>query len=161
MTTKASSSAPSNGRSQQGIETATFHILTPYPGTRSARPDGGRRAHHLRRLGPVRHAPRRLPPGPDDAPKRWRPATGGPIAISTAGARSSQGAWTKPTCPGRLRHLAYAGGWKKFEPLWDLVIRLKRVSDFLPLLETVLAGKQSPNRNSLDSEGVFTRNSLE
>jgi len=40
----------------------------------------------------------------------------------------------------RTRHLAYAGGWKKFEPLWDWVIRAKRVTNFLPLLESVLAG---------------------
>jgi hypothetical protein len=39
-----------------------------------------------------------------------------------------------------LRHLAYAVGWKKFEPLWDLVIHAKRVTQFLPLLETLLAG---------------------
>ena len=25
-----------------------------------------------------------------------------------------------------LRHLAYAAGWKKFEPLWDVVIRARR-----------------------------------
>ena len=37
-----------------------------------------------------------------------------------------------------LRHLAYAGGWKKFEPLWDFVIRIKRISSFLPLLEGIL-----------------------
>jgi len=40
----------------------------------------------------------------------------------------------------RLRHLAYAGGWKKFEPLWDVVIRAGQVSRFLPLLERVLDG---------------------
>jgi hypothetical protein len=51
-----------------------------------------------------------------------------------------QGAWTKPDWAGKIRHLAYAGGWKKFEPLWDWVIRLHRVSNFLPLLESVLEG---------------------
>jgi hypothetical protein len=40
----------------------------------------------------------------------------------------------------QLRHIAYAGGWKKFEPLWDAVIRAKRVSRALPLLENILAG---------------------
>jgi hypothetical protein len=40
----------------------------------------------------------------------------------------------------RLRHLAYAGGWKKFEPWWDWVIRLQQVAQFRPLLETLLAG---------------------
>jgi hypothetical protein len=36
--------------------------------------------------------------------------------------------------------VAYTGAWKKFEPLWDWVIRAKRVSRMLPLLEAVLAG---------------------
>jgi hypothetical protein len=40
----------------------------------------------------------------------------------------------------QLRHLAYAGGWKKFEPMWDWVIRAKRVANLLPVLESVLAG---------------------
>ena len=51
-----------------------------------------------------------------------------------------QAARSKPDMAGRLRHLAYAGGWKKFEPMWDWVIRLKRVTSFLPLLESILAG---------------------
>ena len=37
-----------------------------------------------------------------------------------------RGAAAKPSWLGRLRHVAYAGGWKKMEPLWDLVIRAKR-----------------------------------
>jgi hypothetical protein len=37
-----------------------------------------------------------------------------------------------------LRHLAYAVGWKKLEPLWDLLIRLRQVGRALPLLEKVL-----------------------
>jgi len=49
-----------------------------------------------------------------------------------------QGAWKKPEIVDKLRHLAYAGGWKKFEPLWDIAIKLKRVTNFLPLLEGVL-----------------------
>jgi hypothetical protein len=40
----------------------------------------------------------------------------------------------------QLRHLAYSGGWKKFEPMWDWVIRAKRVTQLLPVLESVLAG---------------------
>jgi hypothetical protein len=41
----------------------------------------------------------------------------------------------------RLRHVAYVSGWKKFEPLWDWVIRAKRVGSFLPLLEMILSGE--------------------
>jgi hypothetical protein len=49
-----------------------------------------------------------------------------------------RGAATKPEWRGRLRHFAYAAGWKKFEPLWDFVIRARRVAQMLPVLETVL-----------------------
>jgi hypothetical protein len=38
-----------------------------------------------------------------------------------------------------LRHLAYAAGWKKFEPLWDLVIRARRTGLMLPVLECILS----------------------
>ena len=37
-----------------------------------------------------------------------------------------------------MRHFAYAAGWKKFEPLWDWLIRTRRVFHALPLLESVL-----------------------
>jgi hypothetical protein len=50
-----------------------------------------------------------------------------------------RGAATKPIVRDRLRHLAYAGGWKKFEPLWDMLIRSRQVTRALPLLESLLA----------------------
>ncbi len=134
---------------EQGIETATFHILTPYPGTAlyDRLQAQGRITSRNWDLYDTRHVvfqPRRMTPEALEAGYwqayrdfyRWS-------AIF-------QGAWTKPDLPGRLRHLAYAGGWKKFEPLWDLVIRLKRVSNFLPLLERLLEGKQK-----MESEEVF------
>jgi hypothetical protein len=62
-----------------------------------------------------------------------------------------RGAAAKPSLLGRLRHIAYAGGWKKLEPLWDLVIRAKRVGAMLPVLETVLdrgrTGRQADPSN--------------
>jgi hypothetical protein len=51
-----------------------------------------------------------------------------------------KGAWTKDRFMGKLRHVAYAGGWKKFEPLWDWVIQARRAGNLLPFLEAILAG---------------------
>ena len=43
-----------------------------------------------------------------------------------------------------MRHAIYSTGWKKFEPAWDLVIRIKQLSQMRPLLETILSpGQQS------------------
>jgi hypothetical protein len=39
---------------------------------------------------------------------------------------------------GLMRHVLYAGGWKKFESSWDFVIRAGKVSRMLPLLERIL-----------------------
>jgi hypothetical protein len=38
-----------------------------------------------------------------------------------------------------VRHFGYAAGWKKFEPLWDFVIRAKRAGAMLPVLEMILS----------------------
>src|SRR5262249_57560154 len=51
-----------------------------------------------------------------------------------------RGAATKDQITDRLRHVAYAAGWKKFEPLWDWIIRARRVSRMLPMLEAILTG---------------------
>jgi radical SAM superfamily enzyme YgiQ (UPF0313 family) len=123
----------------QGIETATFHILTPYPGTvlyqRMAAQ--GRITTHNWDLYDTRHPVYRPVKMTAEVLEQgyWRAYR----EFYRWGA-IFQGAWTKERAAEKLRHLAYAGGWKKFEPMWDWVIRAKRVSSLLPMLETVLAG---------------------
>ncbi|MEV6772936.1 radical SAM protein [Nocardia sp. NPDC051030] len=124
---------------RQGIETATFHIMTPYPGTalfdRIA--DQGRIVHRDWDRYDTRHVvfkPRNLTAEQLEA-GYWRAYRDfykwGSIWRGTA---------SQPSMRGRLRHLAYAGGWKKFEPLWNLAIRSHQVLHALPLLESVLSG---------------------
>ena len=110
---------------EQGIETATFHILTPYPGTALYRRMVGAGAHHHDDwdLYDTRHAvfrPARMTPSSSST------AITGPTASSIAGARSRAARRRTTMSLAGLRHFAYAAGWKKFEPLWDLVIRAKR-----------------------------------
>jgi radical SAM superfamily enzyme YgiQ (UPF0313 family) len=142
----------------QGIETATFHIMTPYPGTglyqRMRAQD--RMLHDDWDLYDTRHVvykpigltPRELEDGYRRAYRdfyRW-----GAIW---------RGAAVKPEVHDRLRHLAYSGGWKKFEPLWDLLIRTGAVTRALPLLEKALGsfGARRPRADrplpASDAEG--------
>ena len=121
----------------QGIETATFHILTPYPSTAlyERMASEGRLLHSNWDDYDTRHCVFR--------PKHLRPEEleeGYWRAYKDFYRWSSmlRGAWTKPSWITRLRHLAYAGAWKKFEPLWDLIIRAKQVKYVLPFLESVL-----------------------
>ncbi len=39
----------------------------------------------------------------------------------------------------KLKHLLYAGGWKKFEPLWNFIIKTRNLNAMLPLLESILS----------------------
>ncbi len=55
---------------------------------------------------------------------------------------------SKPNLIGVARHMAYSAGWKKFEPLWDTVLRARRAARMRPVLESVLHsfGKLTPQR---------------
>jgi radical SAM superfamily enzyme YgiQ (UPF0313 family) len=138
----------------QGIETATFHILTPYPDT----------ALHVRMLadGRILHSnwdqydtrhtvfqsarmtPEQLEEG------YWR-------AYRDFYRWSSilKGSTHHKDAIDRLRHFTYSVAWKKLEPAWDLIIRAKRVSSVLPLLEKLLSRKVA---NDLDPGDGTQRN---
>ncbi len=124
---------------EQGIETATFHILTPYPGT----------ALYQRMVAQERMTSKNWELF-DTRHVVFRPARMSAAALEEGYWRAyrdfyrwssiGRGAWTKADWRGRLRHLSYAGGWKKFEPLWDWLIRARRAGAALPALETILSG---------------------
>jgi radical SAM superfamily enzyme YgiQ (UPF0313 family) len=134
----------------QGIETATFHILTPYPdtGLRQRMEAQRRILHNNWDLYDTRHVV-------------YRPAKLTPEALEAGYWKAYRdfyqwgsifrGAWAKEGWGERLRHVAYAGGWKKFEPMWDWVIRAKRVTAMLPMLENILAGFGCHLNNSRES----------
>lgn len=133
----------------QGIETATFHILTPYPGTLlyDRMKEQGRITSNNWDLYDTRHA-------------IYSP-TNMSVETLEAGYWESyrnfykwssifRGAWAKPDWGDRFRHLAYSGAWKKAEPVWDMLIRLKQVNQLLPSLENVLT---SFGHRSLGEDG--------
>jgi radical SAM superfamily enzyme YgiQ (UPF0313 family) len=135
----------------QGIETATFHILTPYPGTalHARLAAEGRITSQDWDRYDTRHVvfqPRRMSPGQLDA-GYW-------AAYRQFYRWSSifQAAFVQESWKERFRHIAYAGGWKKFELAWDWVIRLRRMSSLLPLLEVVLAGVEPSRKEQVDQE---------
>jgi radical SAM superfamily enzyme YgiQ (UPF0313 family) len=122
----------------QGITTATFHIQTPYPGTQLF----ARMVREQRiltrdwNLYDTRHVvfrpsklkPEALKEGYDWAYRefyRWS---------SIAQASLHHG-----TLKHQAKHFFYAAGWKKFEPLWDLIIRARQLTRMTPLLEGVLS----------------------
>ncbi len=121
-----------------GITTATFHIQTPYPGTR-LHANMVREGRMLTRdwtLYDTRHVvyrpallkPEVLKAGYDWAYRefyRWG---------SIARASLHHG-----TVKHQAKHFFYASGWKRFELLWDLLIRARQLTRVTPILEGVLS----------------------
>jgi radical SAM superfamily enzyme YgiQ (UPF0313 family) len=121
----------------QGIETATFHVMTPYPGTalHARIAAEGRITDHDWDHYDTRHVvyrPRFLTR--DELLSGYRRAYRSFYSWGSI-LRSAR---THASRPQQARHLAYAGGWKRFERFWDLVIRARRVNGMLPLLEATL-----------------------
>jgi radical SAM superfamily enzyme YgiQ (UPF0313 family) len=121
-----------------GIETATFHILTPYPGTALHRRIAaqGRLTTEDWDLYDTRHAvfrPARMSPQALENGYQWA------YREFYRWRSIARGAAAHGDLAAGLRHAAYAAGWKKFEPLWDMVIRARRTALMLPLLESILS----------------------
>jgi len=128
---------------EQGIETATFHILTPYPGTALFKrlEQQGRIVHRNWDLYDTRHVvfrPVRI--GAESLQSGYRQAYRDFYRWGSI----LRGASRKSKLTAQLRHVAYAVGWKKLEPMWDWVIRTRRLGRMLPVLESVLSGFGRP-----------------
>jgi radical SAM superfamily enzyme YgiQ (UPF0313 family) len=141
---------------EHGLTTATFHIQTPYPGTRLfARMEAAGRIltrdwdlydtrHVVYR--PARLAPEVLKRGYDEAYRRFY-----------RWSSIARGSLSHDSIKHQAKHFFYAAGWKKFEPLWDMVIRAKRLALMTPLLEGVLS-KATNEGPRTKNEGPSTKN---
>jgi radical SAM superfamily enzyme YgiQ (UPF0313 family) len=123
---------------RNAITTATYHILTPYPGTRlyENMKSSGRIVSNDWDIYDTRH-----------------------VVYKTKGlsaAELEEGYWwsykefykwnnifkasfSHDTIKHQMKHFFYTGGWKKNEKLWNLIINLGGVKKMLPLLELLLS----------------------
>ncbi len=122
---------------EMGLETATFHILTPYPGSaiyqqmkqqgRILTDDWDMYDTRHCVYQPLHMTPSQLEEG------YWR---------SYRRFYSLSSIWksclTRNSLPGRIQHLAYAVGWKRSEWFWTAVIRAGLLPHFQGLLENTL-----------------------
>lgn len=123
---------------ENGITTGTFHILTPYPGTKLFKDmiKENRITSLNWDLYDTRHVvyktrsvtAEKLQKGYNYAYKSfysWK-------NIVSASVRHN-------SFKHIIKHFTYAGGWKKFEPLWNFIIKTRNLNNMLPLLEAILS----------------------
>ena len=123
---------------ENGLTTATFHILTPYPGTkffaemelegRILTRDWDRYTTREVVYQPMKLSQHQIEGGYNWAYRefyRWR---------SIWKAKSYHESTRQ-----RVKHFAYSAGWKKFEAMWNALIKLRRLNSMLPILESILS----------------------
>jgi radical SAM superfamily enzyme YgiQ (UPF0313 family) len=123
---------------RNSITTSTYHVLTPYPGTRlfETMEAEGRittRDWDLYDTRRVVYRPVGMTPAALEAGYWW--AYKNFYSWSNI-ARASLG---HDNAKHMLKHFAYTAGWKKFEPLWNFLIKTRSLNGMLPLLEAILS----------------------
>lgn len=123
---------------KNSLTTCTFHILTPYPGTRLFK--------DMEAQGRILH-------------RNWDQYDTRQVVYKTAGLSAAElkrgydwayrsfyswgnilkASFGHEDMKHVIKHFAYAGGWKKFEPLWNFLIKTQGLNKMLPLLEAILS----------------------
>jgi len=129
---------------KNSITTATYHILTPYPGTKlyESMINSDRIFTTNWDLYDTRHVvykPKNISVNELDngywwAYKefyKWRNIITSSLAHSNI--------------KHQLKHLCYTGGWKKIEPLWKILINMGGLEKMLPFLELLLTEVEIKN----------------
>ena len=123
---------------RNSVTTCTFHILTPFPGT--ALFDRLETEKRIRCYEWDRYTTR-------DVVYQPLRMTADDLSSGYHWAYKEFYSWKNIMESGfghtalkhRLKHLAYTAGWKKFESVWTLLIKLNHLDAATPLLEKVLS----------------------
>lgn len=132
---------------KNAITTSTYHVLTPYPGTKLFK-DMEQQGRILTRnwdLYDTRNvvyktenlSERQLKEGYDWAYKEfysWKNIL-----------RSSM---NHDSYKHKAKHLFYTAGWKKFEPVWNVLIKTQGLNTMLPILESILSKVKNTTRSA-------------
>ena len=121
----------------QGVETATFHLATPYPGTPfyEAMKEQDRILTGDWDLYDTRHAViKHDTMTPEELEKGYQQSYKDFYAWSNIW----QSAGVKDSVKSRLRSFVYTAAWKKFDWLWQMIIQGKKLPYCSQILEKVL-----------------------
>ncbi|UOG75462.1 radical SAM protein [Hymenobacter tibetensis] len=140
---------------RHGITTATFHIATPYPGTDYFKriEAEGRLLHRRWNEYDTRTVVHQ--PGPHLTATQLKAGYDWAYREFFSWANITKASLAHDSLKHQLKHFAYAGGWKRFEPLWNFMIKTRHLHSMRPLLEAILAKVQGQRPISTPTPADF------
>lgn len=135
---------------RNAVTTSTFHILTPYPGTRLFEnlQANGRITSYNWDLYDTRHTvfqPAKMSSTDLEEGYWW--------AYKEFYKTSNilEAGLNHESIKHVIKHLAYTFGWKKMEPVWKILINMGQLTRMRPLLEAILSKvRYTENRGKID-----------
>ncbi|MCL2327430.1 MAG: radical SAM protein [Bacteroidetes bacterium] len=123
---------------ENAITTATYHIATPYPSTPFYRDmeQQGRILTQNWDLYDTRHVvfrTKNLSAEELETGYHWA------YKEFYTWSNTFKASFKHESHKHKLKHLFYTGGWKKFEPVWNFIIKTGQLNYMLPLLESLLS----------------------
>lgn len=136
---------------ENAITTATYHILTPYPGTALYRSmeQQNRIISQDWDLYDTRHVvykSKLLSAEELENGYKWA------YKEFYSWQNIFKASFKHDSLKHISKHFFYTGGWKKFEPLWNFIIKTGGLKTMLPLLETLLSKMNYKKDKSLSHE---------
>ena len=139
---------------ENAITTSTYHILTPYPGTQ-LHTDMVRQGRILTNnwdLYDTRHVVYQTKHlSPHELKEGYHWAYNEFYKWSNIVRSSAQ----HDSVKHMVKHFLYSGGWKKFEPLWNFIIKTRNLNNMLPLLESILSKVNYKQESRLQNPPSF------
>lgn len=123
---------------ENAITTATYHILTPYPGTKlfDSMTNSERITTNNWDLYDTRHVVYKTKGLTADELEKgywWS------YKEFYKWSNVFKASFSHDSFKHQMKHLFYTGGWKKFEELWNVIINIGGLQKMLPLLELLLS----------------------
>lgn len=123
---------------KNSLTTSTYHILTPYPGTKLYEKlnNEGRIITKNWDLYDTRHAvykPNLLTVDELESGYEWA------YKEFYKWSNILDASFAHESLKHKIKHLIYTGGWKKFEGIWNIAINIGGLKGMLPILELLLS----------------------
>lgn len=141
---------------KNAITTSTYHILTPYPGTKLYEDmqkenriitsnwdlyDTRNVVYKTKNL-----SPQELKDGYDWAYREFY-----------SWSNIYESSMNHDSLKHIAKHFLYTSGWKKFEPIWNFMIKTKNLNTMLPMLESVLSKITKNKQTKTDEEIILLK----
>ncbi len=123
---------------KNSLTTSTYHILTPYPGTKLYKDfeKDGRILTQNWDLYDTRNVVYKTTHLTADELKKGYYWAYDEFYSWSNIVKSS---WNHDSIKHKFKHFFYTAGWKKFESIWNFLIKTKNLNNMLPVLESVLS----------------------